>query len=289
MDATTFFLTYPQTDFDHQQVYDALAAIKPIIWARVAVEQHQDGNPHVHAIVRFGARVKTRSNMGIFDILGRHPNVQVPRGIKDVLEYCAKGGNFKDFGAVPVHKIGKDQVYEKCVAAAASHDRDALDKCAITAGLSKQWADHLWVRHAQADYNTILEPGEGTMCLQLSTLPFPGGTVAIIGPTGCGKTTWATVVCPKPALWCRHIDDLRKLSPQHKSIIFDDMDFTHWPRVAQIHLTDQHMNSSINVRYGTVSIPKGMPRIFTGNTNMFSSDPAIDRRVQKITIQSYTL
>lgn len=291
MDATTFFLTYPRTDLTHDAVHDALVAIKPIIWARVAIEAHEDGTPHVHAIVRFGARVKTRSNMGIFDIMGRHPNVQVPRRIKDVLEYCSKAGNFKDYGTIPKFKTTTDKsdAYDECVQAATRHDRDALDRCAISAGLSKQWADHIWARHGSANTNTVLEPGQGTMCLQLSGLQFTGGSVAIIGPSGCGKTTWAKTVCPKPALWVRHIDDLRKLSTEHQCIIFDDMDFNHWPRTTQIHLVDQYDPSSINVRYGTVTIPAGMPRIFTGNVPMFTLDPAIDRRLQKVFIHSYTL
>lgn len=291
MDATTFFLTWPQSDFTHDQVHEFLQSIKPVVWARVGLERHESGDPHCHAIVRFGSRVKTRSNVRLFDILGRHPNIQVPRRIKDVLEYVGKDGNFKDYGAIPSFKAkgDKSQLYEECRQAAESHCRDMLDKCAIAGGLSKQWADHLWNRHACSSGNTILEPGNGTMCLQLCALPFTGGSVAVIGPSGCGKTTWAKSVCPKPALWVRHIDDLRKLSVEHKSIIFDDMDFTHWPRTSQIHLVDQYEQSSINVRYGTVSIPAGMPRIFTGNVPMFSSDTAIDRRIEKVYIHSYTL
>lgn len=292
MDATTFFLTWPQSDFNHEEVYQFLQSIKPVVWARVARELHESGEPHFHAIVRFGARVKTRSNMAIFDFMGRHPNIQVPRRVKDVLEYLVKGGNYQDFGTIPVFKHAKDKsaIYDDCVTAAQSNDRDALDRCAVTSGLSKQWADHIWARHGSAaNQNTVREPGAGTMCMQLSSLQFPGGSVAVIGPSGCGKTTWAKLVSPKPALWVRHIDDLRKLSTEHQSIIFDDMDFAHWPRTSQIHLVDQYDSSSINVRYGTVTIPANMPRIFTGNNPMFSMDPAIDRRLHKIYIHSYTL
>lgn len=285
MDATTFFLTYPQSDFEHEQVYQFLQSIKPVIWARVALEQHESGDPHCHAIVRFGARVKTRSDMRIFDLGGRHPNIQVPRRIKDVLEYVSKDGNYKDYGNVP----GEKDVFNELVQAATAKDRDALDRCALANRVSKQWADHVWTRHSSRCKNTVLEPGPGTMCLQLQSLQFTGGSIAVIGPSGCGKTTWAKSVCPKPALWVRHIDDLRKLSQEHQSIIFDDMDFAHWPRTSQIHLVDQYDDSSINVRYGTVTIPAGMPRIFTGNVSMFVDDPAVNRRIQKVFIHSYTL
>lgn len=291
MDATTFFLTYPQADLDHQQVYDALTLIKPVVWARVARELHEDGHPHVHVVVRFGARVKTRSNMLVFDIMGRHPNVQVPRGLKAVLEYCTKGGDYRDFGPVPSfkEKKTKGEVYDELRGFAESRNRDGLDRCAVESGISKQWADHLWTRFA-ADRSTIHEPGPGAECLQLSGLSYPGGTFVLIGPSGCGKSTWAKRVAPKPALFVSHVDDLRKFNVDvHKSIIFDDMDFNHWPRTAQIHLVDQHDVRSINVRYGTVTIPAGTPKIFTSNLPPFTMDPAIDRRITSFTIQSYAL
>lgn len=285
MDATTFFLTYPQSDFTHEQVYGFLQSIKPVVWARVAIESHESGDPHCHAVVRFGARVKTRSDNRVFDFLGRHPNIQVPRRIKDVLEYCAKDGNFRDFGAVP----GAKSVHAELVEAASRKDRDALDGCALSNRVSKAWADHIWSRHSGLSSNTILEPGPGTMCLQLQGLQFSGGAIAVVGPSGCGKTTWAKTVAPKPALWIRHIDDLKKLTLEHKSLIFDDMDFLHWPRTSQIHLVDIYDMSSINVKHTTVSIPAGMPRIFTGNVMMFVDDPAINRRLEKVFIHSYAL
>nr|QXP07668.1 MAG: replication associated protein [Arizlama virus] len=291
MDATTFFLTWPQSEFEHDELYAFLQSIKPVVWARVARELHDDGSPHFHAIVRYGARVKTRSNMAIFDYNGRHPNIQVPRRIHDVLEYLVKGGNYKDYGDVPqkAKRGDKSALYDECRAAAESHDRDALDRCAIAGGLSKQWADHLWARHGNRCTGVITEPGRGVMCMQLQQLPYVGGSTVVVGPAGCGKTTWATVHCPKPALWVRHVDDLRRLSAEHKSIIFDDMDFNHWPRTAQIHLVDQEFDSSINVRYGTATIPAGLDRIFTANNPPFLSDPSIDRRIHMHTIYSYAL
>lgn len=285
MDAVTYFLTYPQSDFTHEHVYAALQLVKPVVWARVAREQHQDGNWHIHCIVRFGARLRFRSDARVFDLDGRHPNVQVPRKIKDVLEYCAKAGNFIDYGPVP----GTTDVYDELQQAAASGIRANLDKIALAHRISKQWADHIWEQHCPSS-NTILTASGGIECMQLQQLQYPGGVVAVIGPSGCGKTTWATRVAPKPALWCRHIDDLRKLRVgHHASIIFDDMDFRHLPRVAQIHLLDTHMPSSIHVRYGTVLIPADMPKIFTGNERMFIDDEAINRRIRIFNIISLVI
>jgi len=285
MDATTFFLTYAQSDLQHQQVYDALQSIKPVVWARVAREAHEDGNPHIHVIVRFGARVKTRSNARVFDIMGRHPNIQVVRRINDVLEYCAKDGNYQDFGPVPVSK----DVYDILKQAAETGDREAFDRAAMGARVSFQWADHIWRQQTTADSTTLVEGGQGTECLQLQQLQFSGGSVAIIGPSGCGKSTWAKRVAPKPCLWVTHMDDLRKLKKSHKCIIFDDMDFNHLPRVAQIHIVDQDDVRSLHVRYGTVTIPANTPKIFTANTKPFLDDEAIKRRVKYYKIVSLAI
>lgn len=103
--------------------------------------------------------------------------------------------------------------------------------------------------------------------------------VSLVGPTGIGKTQYAKAHFNNPLI-VRHIDDLRNFT-DHDGIIFDDMDFVHWPVTSQIHLTDIEENSSINIKYGTASIPKGTKRIFTSNTYPFAFHPAIDRRVYK--------
>jgi len=198
MDATTFFLTYPQTSLTHDELYNALLNVKPIVWARVAIEQHEDGQPHLHAVIRFGARVKTRSDMHVFDVATRHPNIQVPRRLKDVLEYCGKDGNYKDYGPVPTSKC----VYEELITHAKSGERDSFDKCALEGRISFMWAEHLWKRHSNA-LRDIHEPGQGTECLQLQGLQFTGKSTLVVGQSGCGKSTWAKRVCPKPALWVR--------------------------------------------------------------------------------------
>lgn len=70
----------------------------------------------------------------------------------------------------------------------------------------------------------------------------------------------------------------------HKSIIFDDVDFNHYPRTAQIHLCDFDNARDIHVRYGTAHIPAGIAKVFTCNEWPLSSDPAVMRRVKRINV-----
>lgn len=285
MDAITYFLTYPHSSFEHNDFHRFLQSIKPVVWARVATECHQDGTDHIHAIVRFGARVKTSTNMRLFDYMGRHPNVTVPRRVRNVLEYCGKGGNFTDYGQIP----GSSSPFEDLVAAAKTGDRDVFDQRAMESRVSYQWAEHLWKRHGEAG-NTIREVGQGTECLQLQELQFDGKSTIIVGPSGCGKSTWAKRVAPKPALWVTHLDDLKKLSKEHKAIIFDDMSFAHLPRETQIYLLDQHDIRTIHCRNTNATIPAGMQKIFTANQYPFTPNlPELERRSTTIYIASFVL
>jgi len=122
-----------------------------------------------------------------------------------------------------------------------------------------------WINHPILKYYTYPEDTPKSLVIE--------------GTTGTGKTTWARVYAPKPALWVTHLDDLKKLNHEHKSIIFDDMDFKHMPRSTQLYLVDRYQSRSIHVRYGTVMLPKDIHRVFTCNQYPFIDDPAIERRV----------
>lgn len=142
------------------------------------------------------------------------------------------------------------------------------------------------IRLTSQDANTIREtdPTWTTRCKrELQYFKVPENTLqsmVMVGPSGCGKTSWAKANAPKPALFVTHLDDLRKLTPEHKSIIFDDMDFKHLPRTSQIHLVDMYDTRSIHVRYGTATIPAGIHKIFTANDFPFIIDEAIQRRIK---------
>lgn len=103
------------------------------------------------------------------------------------------------------------------------------------------------------------------------------------GEPGIGKTQWALAHF-NHALLVTHKDDLKRFLPGvTDGIIFDDMDFRHWPRTTQIHLTDTEEDRTIDVKNGAVTIPEYTKKIFLTNEidgYMFNlDDPAIRRRV----------
>lgn len=111
----------------------------------------------------------------------------------------------------------------------------------------------------------------------------PNVCLVFVGPTGVGKTQYAKSHFLTPLL-VRHIDDLKCFDVDvHDGIIFDDMDFHHWPATSVIHLLDMEEDSSINVKHGTAIIPSGTLRIFTCNAFPFPIHEAIQRRIKVVT------
>lgn len=99
-------------------------------------------------------------------------------------------------------------------------------------------------------------------------------SLILSGESGTGKTQYAVSQFDKP-LFVRHIDTLREFVPGlFDGIVFDDMSFSHWPPESVIHLFDLAMPSAINVRYGTVTLPAGLHRIFTTNKQFDEIIPA---------------
>ena len=93
-----FFFTYPQCDTSKEQV---MAAIKRIFggelnWAVVARENHQDGTPHIHAVIVLKSKFSTRDTRFFDCIAGKHGNYQACRSLNKTLEYVMKDGDYAD-------------------------------------------------------------------------------------------------------------------------------------------------------------------------------------------------
>lgn len=279
-DSRHVFLTYPQSPLSCQQIYDHMNSVKPVVWAVICQETHQDGGLHQHAIAQFSDRLQTR-NCRLFDVAGQHPDIRPVRSIKAAIAYVRKHGEFTDYGPVPGNASTDINWVEL---AKTSSEADFL-LAAARARLPNAYAKDFWrlgCRHScevPEDYEADLDRERWD--LQVST---PGdGTTVLVGPTGVGKSSWAKRVSKKPALWVRHLDVLRSFRPcYHNSIIFDDMSFAHLPREAQIHLVDQTDEAHIHCRYGHAVIPAGTQKIFTANFYPFTHDSAIERRVHLI-------
>lgn len=284
-DSQYCFLTYAQSNLSHEQIYQHLSSIAPVIWARVCTEQHSTEGSHQHCVAKWDKRVQSRRS-DFLDVNGRHPNIQPVRSVAKSLEYVAKDGQFTDFGNVPSN-TGKRTIDEALALAGSTNEAEYLRAC-IEARITYQYAKR-FRELAFSDTNcTIVEytAEEAWQCAQLLEQALPENSCAVlVGPSGIGKSVWAKKVAPKPTLWVSHMDVLRMYRPDyHKSIIFDDMSFSHMPVQAQIHITDWTDARQIHCRYGYATIPAKTPKIFTCNEFPFTQHPAIERRITYINL-----
>lgn len=77
----SFFLTYPRSgNLTREDVLRHLQTIGTVDAAFIALETHEDGSPHIHAVVQYTTKINSR-NPRLFDVRNHHPNIS-PTGVK---------------------------------------------------------------------------------------------------------------------------------------------------------------------------------------------------------------
>lgn len=282
-------------------LYDICERTPSLEWS-IAEETHpRTGGRHIHALIQFTHRVDTR-DVRFFDIGDsahqHHPNIQPVQYGKSNWEKALAYVQKED--PTPLTNIEPKLTYEEIYDTANSqeeflqlvkkhHGRDF----ALNISSLERTAEKLW---PTTSVNTVMSartPSPQRTPFELTTTdPHSAwGTLkslVVTGPPGVGKTTWALHVAPKPCLFVRHLDSLKKLRPSHRSIVFDDLEFDHLPPATQKFLVDMEQIAEIHVRYGVATIPQGLPRIFTANVFPFTRDGvhgvAIKRRLKEVII-----
>nr|WAE42561.1 MAG: replication associated protein [Cressdnaviricota sp.] len=297
--ALSVLLTYSQVpdEVTKEAVLYTIDDRYPIHEYVLGEEQHEDGGRHIHACITFTKKVDSR-DVTCFDInTGTeqlHPNIQpVKRGkahLDRARDYCRKEDDD------PLQNITEGASWAEILNKANSaeefmqlikenYPRDfCLSHDRLLSMAAKTWKED--------SVNTINEyspPPNIPINVELTYADIvPNKSIIVVGPAGCGKTTWAKTIAPKPALFVRHLDSLSELRREHQSIIFDDLDFKHMPPSAQKFLVDMENLSEIHIRYRVAKIPAGTLRIFTANEYPFLEGgvhgEAIDRRVNKMFI-----
>lgn len=91
-----FFLTWPQCPVPLEEVKAHLESIGPMVDYVIAMEEHADGEPHIHAMVHFVDRIEWGEAKFdfVFNDTLFHGNYQICRNKKDVVRYCTKDGEY---------------------------------------------------------------------------------------------------------------------------------------------------------------------------------------------------
>lgn len=287
LQATHVSLTYARCDVPLNELLEFLKTKRigayNVVEVIVSHELHADGAAHRHAYVRFNGRIDLR-RPNFFDINGFHPNVLRTENVPAWKNYVRKDGDCLEWSNQAPEE---NNLY--ALARTLNHD-DFFERARA---LKVQWgyARHAW-EHSQSELSQITFNEDPNADLNfvlprsLSEFNFSTNlTNVIVGPTGCGKTLTSIRNMTKPILFVSHLDQLRVFSQStHRSILFDDMNFSHLPETAQIHLCDRGLPRSIHRRYGTTLIPAGVQVTITCNERPFNWSPPINRRLNILTI-----
>lgn len=284
VDSSSFFLTYPQSDFENQELINAIISVlsgvdNELVWARACREQHDDGSPHSHIVFKCKKRVQRAGvdAVRMWDVNGRHPNAQSVRSINKCLAYVAKDGEYTDHGTVP-GQVSK-RPWSDIVQAAGGEELQWLQVVH-----EERMGPHVCKRLRELSSSKWfdLDEYDGRPIREcMSVVPTTITSMCIVGAPGIGKTGWAMLHMPRPCLLVKNSDSLRKFRPgYHQSILFDDCDFKHKPRSEQMQLCDYENQCQPWARYDNAVIPARVPRLFLCNIGQepFIHDVAIQGR-----------
>lgn len=99
--AYTAFLTYPQSGIlDKGELMTYLLSLGDVEYCCVAAEKHQDGSPHLHAVIKYVKKINT-TNPRYFDCGGNHPDYQKVINFTKSVVYIQKDGDFVEHGVLP--------------------------------------------------------------------------------------------------------------------------------------------------------------------------------------------
>lgn len=93
----SLFLTYPQCAAPKEFVLEHLKTIDKVLEYVVCIEKHEDGNPHLHAYVKFEKGLSPPNYTPTLDLpdpYAKHGNYQAVRSFRKSVTYCQKDGDY---------------------------------------------------------------------------------------------------------------------------------------------------------------------------------------------------
>lgn len=281
-----FLVGWPHKGAQHpREIFDSDIIHRLVGQVEVCKTTNKD---HYQIFVQFITKKRPTAVHKIFPSGQWSTQAQKYGSAVDMEAYCSKEDTRK-IGEEPFF-LGQSLVVER----KSSKLANAIE--ALKGGMSlRQVAlDHseAWVRHSRGltDLHSKIISVIHKPSFTLSSFKWPAitdwsKTQIFWGLPGIGKSEFALAHFSAP-LVVSHIDDLRQFDQTvHDGIVFDDMDFAHIPRAAQIHLCDQTLPRSLHIRYATALIPAHTHKIFTTNNPdgvIFKDqqgDKAITRRI----------
>lgn len=289
--ATKYHLTY-KGHIDFEVIKELLPewSALSIVWENGDVDE-QDPTPyaHTHVAVLFKKKLDS-TDTALFDIDGVHPNAKNRRSlpwIQYLFDKYHKGfkvkKNGKKYYIEPV-KLFQDEpenwTSSRILLRAVAEAPNAMDAFEIADVSVKSIGDVLSVRReCQRKRKHVHEWDEDCDKSRFKTIEWDRKrSLVLLGPSQCGKTSWACAQFENPIM-VGELNELRGVDwTGIDGVVFDEADFANFKRKTQIFMLDMKYTRTIKVADYTVTIPKGMPRIFCNNQRCFSELPEINNR-----------
>lgn len=100
LQACNLFLTWPQCATTKEEVLEKIKEKfgDQLDFAVVAAELHEDGAPHLHAVVSLREKFRSRDPNCLDSLANSHGNYQSARKMRDCVKYVVKDGDFTSHG-----------------------------------------------------------------------------------------------------------------------------------------------------------------------------------------------
>lgn len=152
LNAKNLFLTWPRNNISSEVILNKLIdlfGIESVSYICVAEEEHQDGTPHLHAVVCLKTACNIRDVAKLDEVGGKHGNYQCCRKVKDVYAYVKKGGNFVERGEPPLIITGtkSDNVAQRIREGGSLDSVEEMDPGFFLQNMQKITQYYNWMTH----------------------------------------------------------------------------------------------------------------------------------------------
>lgn len=89
-------------------------------------------------------------------------------------------------------------------------------------------------------------------------------SLVLVGEGGLGKTEFACSLFENP-LVITDFEALRKIGDKYDGLVFDDVNMAVRSPETSLHVAGVQDQPTVNVKYGSVELPRGLPRVFVHN------------------------
>lgn len=252
-------------------------------------EEPEGVEAYNHTHVAFSAKKKiNKRGARILDLEGQHPHIQSIASETHAVNIW--GYHLKAPKELMRSKCGPGPKNSADSWKQVKAARTLQEACELAGIGPKTVADIVLIRKdnpAQRD----VAPLTGACCWTL-VAPTSFRALFLYGGTGLGKTRWAIAQFKSPLL-VSHLEDLKAFRPDlHDGLVFDDMCLAGLePAVVGIHLVDWECPRTLNVKFGSITIPAETQKIFTSNKRLEDTFPrslspeqwdAVRRRFTKV-------